>query len=74
MNRLTLAFGSDINVKLKDGRIVLDIPKSANRDLWKAQFTFWLENNVDTSIEKLTDTGYIRVENNNKISCKKERR
>ena len=67
MNKLTLAVQDEANIKIIGNNIEIELPKECNRDLWKAQITYWLENESD----KLLESGNIRVANNNKIKIDK---
>ena len=76
MKRLTLSLEKDMKVEVRNGQLIIDIPDSVSRDLWKAQFNFWLEENIGETIaiSKQVDSGWLRIENNNKLSLKKCRR
>jgi len=64
MYKITLAPQSEAIVTLEGNNIVIELPDSCARDLWKAQISYWLENEN----EKLLETGNFRITNNNKLS------
>lgn len=66
MNKLTLALQDEANIKIVGNNIEIELPKECNRDLWKAQITYWLENE-----NKTLESGNIRLTNNNKIKIDK---
>lgn len=64
MNKLTLALQNEMNITIEGKNIVIEIPKECNRDLWKGQISYWLENEFD----ELTESGNLRITNKNNLS------
>ncbi len=68
MNILTISIPTEAKYDVIGNNIIIEIPKECNRDLWKAQLEFWLENE-----NKITDSGYLRVTNENNMKMAKFR-
>lgn len=71
MNKLTLAIQDEANIKIVGNNIEIEFPKECNRDLWKAQITYWLEN-IENEYNEIFETGNIRLTNNNKLKIDKQ--
>ena len=67
---LELAVMDGVKIEVKGDRIVLTInEEKTKRDLWKNQIEFWLEDATGKQIE----SGYLRIENNNKLKLSKNK-
>lgn len=60
--KLTIALQSEMKAQIdRNGNIVIDIPESCKRDLWDAQFEYWLEKDMPTYKDAKIDGGFLRV-------------
>jgi len=61
--KLTLGLQREMSILVKGNNLEIEILDDCSRDLWKAQIQYWLEDND----KKVIETGFLRVENNNKL-------
>lgn len=66
---LELALQEGMKVNVCGDRVYITFDtQETSKDLWKAQIQFW------TTGDKILESGFIRLENNNKISLSKSKK